>query len=325
MLTPTIHNTLGMLFDSLVVSTALYGAGMLQGWYYYRRYSQKDHWAVKSVIGLVLLLDTLQQGMFAASVYRYCVSNLGNPAFLGVLDEVLIVQIFFVAAIALAVQLFYCYRVLMLSKKNWFVTLFLVLMATSAFATVFTYCGFAVRYEMFADLARLKSISIAVNVTSAATDVGISLAMIWYLRRARTGFKRSNDLIKRLIMFTFNTGLPTSAVAIFACIAINVWPNTFIYMFFFFLEGRLYTNSLLVTLNSRSYIRNSVPETSESFGLSTGPSRSRSQYNSSSRPAPDAITIKIDTVQHCDYQQSSEYSKESTSPVDGDSDKNVLH
>ena len=25
-------------------------AGMLQGWYYYRRYSQKDHWAVKSVV-----------------------------------------------------------------------------------------------------------------------------------------------------------------------------------------------------------------------------------------------------------------------------------
>ncbi|KAL1739175.1 hypothetical protein HDZ31DRAFT_69213 [Schizophyllum fasciatum] len=91
-------------------------------------------------------------------------------------------------------------------------------------------------------------------------------------------------------------------------------------MFFFFLEGRLYTNSLLVTLNSRSYIRNSVPETSESFGLST-PSRSRSQYASSTRPQPDAITIKIDTVQHCDYQQSSD-SKESTSPVD--SDKTIL-
>ena len=78
------------------------------------------------------------------------------------------------------------------SKKNWFVTLFLVLMATSAFGElpspfkipaadqrIFShrlqyarrlprrydlpssplltaYCGFAVRYEMFADLARLK-------------------------------------------------------------------------------------------------------------------------------------------------------------------------
>ncbi|KAL1738826.1 hypothetical protein HDZ31DRAFT_11360, partial [Schizophyllum fasciatum] len=237
MLTPTIHNTLGMLFDSLVVSTALYGAGMLQGWYYYRRYSQKDHWAVKSVIGVVLLFDTIQQGMFA--VYRYCILSVGNPAYLGVLDKVLIIQIFFVAAIALAVQLFYCYRVLMLSKRNHIVTLFLTLMALSAFGAdspmFAAYCGFAVRYNQFADLAQLKSISIAVNVTSAATDVGISLAMIWYLRQARTGFKRSNDLIKRLIMFTFNTGLPTSAVAIFACIAINVWPNTFIYMFFFFL------------------------------------------------------------------------------------------
>ncbi|TRM61451.1 hypothetical protein BD626DRAFT_570671 [Schizophyllum amplum] len=300
----TMHSTFGMLFDSLVVSTALYGTGMLQGWYYYRRYSQKDHWAVKTAIGFVLLFDTIQQAMFASSVYRYCITNLGNPAFLGVLDKVLIIQIFFVAAIALTVQLFYCYRVWMLSKRNWFTTGLLSLMALGAFATVFTYCAFAVQYDMLADLAGLKSLSIAVNITTAVTDVGISLAMIFYLRQARTGFKRSNDLIKRLIMFTFNTGLPTSTVAIFACIAINVWPDTFIYMFFFFLEGRLYTNSLLVTLNSRSYIRNPASETSESFGLNST-SRTGRNYEIS-RPQQDAMIVKIDTVQHHDYQQSSD-------------------
>ncbi|THU75316.1 hypothetical protein K435DRAFT_707356, partial [Dendrothele bispora CBS 962.96] len=48
---------------------------------------------------------------------------------------------------------------------------------------------------------------------------------------------------------TLNSGIPVSVCAFFACISVNIWPDTLIYMFFFSL---LYTNSILVALNSRA-------------------------------------------------------------------------
>jgi len=75
------------------------------------------------------------------------------------------------------------------------------------------------------------------------------------LRSSRTGLKRTDDMVARLMFFAFNTGLPTSVSALLACICINVSPDTFTYMFFFLMLGRFYTNSLLATLNSRDHVR----------------------------------------------------------------------
>ncbi|KAJ7215625.1 hypothetical protein C8J57DRAFT_1396718 [Mycena rebaudengoi] len=65
-------------------------------------------------------------------------------------------------------------------------------------------------------------------------------------------------MINRLMVFTFNTGLPTSICALLVTICVAALPETFLYMFFFLLLGRLYTNSILVTLNCREYIKSSA-------------------------------------------------------------------
>ncbi|KAJ3875690.1 hypothetical protein F5051DRAFT_413640 [Lentinula edodes] len=88
--------------------------------------------------------------------------------------------------------------------------------------------------------------------------------MVFLLHRAKNSHKKTNSMLNRLIIFTFNTGLPVSFCALWACISINVWPTTFIYMFFFLL---LYTNSLLVSLNSRDFIKrgNVLTETGTNY------------------------------------------------------------
>ncbi|KAJ3987981.1 hypothetical protein F5890DRAFT_623292 [Lentinula detonsa] len=80
--------------------------------------------------------------------------------------------------------------------------------------------------------------------------------MIWLLQRSKTGFKNTTDVLNRLIVFTFNTGV----------------PGTFIYIFVYVSMGRFYTNCLLVTLNSRDYIRQGLSSngasTSENYAMS---------------------------------------------------------
>ncbi|KAL0068954.1 hypothetical protein AAF712_003947 [Marasmius tenuissimus] len=103
----------------------------------------------------------------------------------------------------------------------------------------------------------MKWLSILVNALAAAGDVYITGSLSFLLHRSRTGFQRSDAIITKLIHFTVNTGLLTTCCAVGSLISILAAPTTFIYIAFFFTIGRLYANSLLCTLNARSYIRNS--------------------------------------------------------------------
>ncbi|KAF7366874.1 hypothetical protein MSAN_00946100 [Mycena sanguinolenta] len=92
------------------------------------------------------------------------------------------------------------------------------------------------------------------------------------------------------MVFTFNTGLLTSVCALAATICVAAFSETFLYIFFFLLLGRLYTNSMLVTLNCREYIKSSSDDHfqeqySLDLGHATGPQM----------PSREAIAITIDT------------------------------
>ncbi|KAJ7223148.1 hypothetical protein GGX14DRAFT_427012, partial [Mycena pura] len=126
-------------------------------------------------------------------------------------------------------------------------------------------CIYSVKASMVIRIAPLslavKKLSIAANSLSAATDVTISIVLVLLLNSSKTGFKRSTDLINRLMVFTFNT------------------------------VGRFYTNSLLVTLNSREYIKSSSHHASgEQYSLDESGRRS----GRIDQPTRDQITIRID-------------------------------
>lgn len=100
-------------------------------------------------------------------------------------------------------------------------------------------------------LPALDNLSRAVNAMGAASDLAIALTLVALLHRARTGFRRSETIINRLILFSINTGLLTSMCAVLSLVTITVFPSTFIYMTFFVCVSRLYTNTLYATLNAR--------------------------------------------------------------------------
>ena len=60
------------------------------------------------------------------------------------------------------------------------------------------------------------------------------------------------------MVLCINTGAMTSIMAIWVIIASSVWPQTNVYIFFYYLLCRLYPTSLLATLNVRNAIRSAV-------------------------------------------------------------------
>ncbi|KAJ7488235.1 hypothetical protein FB451DRAFT_1553678 [Mycena latifolia] len=186
----TLDNTFGVLYQTVVISAALYGAGCLQAWYYFRTYRNDLRW-IKFLVAFVIVCDTAQQAIITAKSIM------------------------------------------------------------------------ALQLSTFAELASLKTLTIACNIAAAVTNVLISAFLVYYLYILKRGDDKTDDIINRLIAFAFNTGLPTSLCSVAACIAMTVAPQTFIYTFWTIIQGRFYTNSLLVTLNTRNYVRSVIAPSTE--------------------------------------------------------------
>ncbi|KAL0949179.1 hypothetical protein HGRIS_009257 [Hohenbuehelia grisea] len=167
------------------------------------------------------------------------------------------------------------------------------------------------------DLTKLKSLSMTVNVLAAVGDALIAGSLVYLLQRSRTGFRKSDTMISKLTMFTVNTGLLTSICATASLISILLWGNTFIYIAFYFNLGRLYSNSLLATLNAREGIRNMGDEDFDSLSLSFRTGSGVTSFRSGQKPKPTNISITIDTTQDftSDLTESTLGSSISGSPV----------
>jgi len=88
---------------------------------------------------------------------------------------------------------------------------------------------------------------------SMACDAMITIALVWLLwRRRGEGFKSVNHVIHRAIRMTIETGaLTTMVTAVELALYLNSSVTSWYFMFGM-LMGKLYSNSLLATLNSRS-------------------------------------------------------------------------
>lgn len=108
----------------------------------------------------------------------------------------------------------------------------------------------------------LQPLNIAINALAAAGDISIALSLVYLLRlsRTRAGFKHTRRTLDTLTVFTISTGGVTAFCAVASLINILAWGHTFIYMAWFFCQGRLYANSLLAALNARRRFRDGFDE-----------------------------------------------------------------
>ncbi|KAJ7898436.1 hypothetical protein B0H13DRAFT_2031913 [Mycena leptocephala] len=243
----TIDNTYGLLYIAVVF------------WMYIRKYHTTDPWVVKGLVIAVIICDTCQQALLCHAVSD---ANQIGLTTLTRTPSTLMIELFFSCAIATLVQQFYCWRIYKIGKS--------VILAGAVSLVSWSSCVYSVKAVKLQLLS--EKLSVAANSLSAVTDVTISIVLVILLHSAKTGFKRSTDLINRLFLRSVAT----------ICVPILM----------LFAVGRFYTNSILVTLNSREYIKSGSESASrEHYSLEHSSARVR-QAGSQQR---DAITIRIDT------------------------------
>ncbi|KZV73579.1 hypothetical protein PENSPDRAFT_682710 [Peniophora sp. CONT] len=246
---PPLDDTLGALYIGVLVSALLYGVSFLQTAYYLFS-ARGDSLGLKLLVGVICALDTVHQGMITHAAYIYLVTNFMNPNMLDAVVWTLIAEVVINALLALFVQLFFVWRIYTLSDKRFWLTAPLAVLSIAKFCMAVLWVGIGTHMHTWVDLLKLEDISQAITVITLVTDGSIAAALIFLLYASRSGSKCLSSL--ELMKYTMNTGVLTGIDTLCLVITYAARPNTLISIAFFFVLGRLYSNSLLATLNARA-------------------------------------------------------------------------
>jgi hypothetical protein len=250
---PTIGNTIGAVIVGWGVSCLFFGMLCIQIWAYYQRYPNDSN-SYKLLVLSLWILEALHEAFVGHVAWFYIVTNRGS--LLVLLNPpvwTLSVQILLGALVGLIVKTCFGLRVWKFSRGNILVTGLILSMALAQFATavVFTIRSFHLRVGQADEITTLASTALSLGV---ATDIFTAASLSYFLHRMRTGYKRSDTLINRLIIYSVNTGTLTSVFSVAVLVSYNLMPDNLIFIALYFILSKLYANSCLATLNTRRFV-----------------------------------------------------------------------
>ncbi|KAJ3916208.1 hypothetical protein F5877DRAFT_81108 [Lentinula edodes] len=297
-----IDETFGAAYIGIVVAALLLGISVIQGFYYFTH--QKDGWILRGLVAGVLVFDFVHQVLITHTGYAYLITFWQQPAKLRIVIWSLLAEVLFNGLTGFCVQCFLTYRIWKLSGTKVWLTVVVISLVFAEFGEKLIAGLSRISYLLslacviaFAVIAFLRGLSVTVNALAVVGDLFIAGILTLLLQRSKTGFRKSDTMINKLTIFAVNTGALTSLCAVASLISIIAAPNTFIYISFFFSMGRLYTNSLLATLNARKMIRDAA----EGINTTTGdnislPCKGRASSSKRSRNLNTNISIQVDTT-----------------------------
>jgi hypothetical protein len=233
----------------------LYGILLVQMYIYHVAFGRKENKIIKGLVYFIFLLETIFTLFTTIAAW-----NSYGPGW-GAIESLLVIDWSWEPLpalngfIAMMVQSFYVWRIWSLTR-NIYICVFIEAIAIVQCAFV-TYFGIRVSLEglkIQALLALTDYITVWL-VASAVCDVLITITIVYVLQKAnhRTKFKQTTSALTRLIRFTVETGTTTSVMAIVELVLYLTTGKVGNWHFIGFLVlGRLYSNTLVATLNSRA-------------------------------------------------------------------------
>ncbi|PIL34889.1 hypothetical protein GSI_02676 [Ganoderma sinense ZZ0214-1] len=241
----------------LVVGTAVYGITLFQAYIYFHN-SGQDSIRMKSFVALLFILDTISLILAVDACYEYVVTDFGNSLLLLNIPLSLALENAFTASIRVLTQCFLAHRVWALSNGNITLVGSIIVFALGSLvpSIVMSADIYSDNYIFSLGSIKCRILTGVADGLSVLCDVLIVAALSYYLHSKRTGFKRTNSMIDRLIIYAVNRGVLTTICQAGHLIAYVALPGRFIFLAFALLEGKLYTNTFLATLNAQKAMRN---------------------------------------------------------------------
>ncbi|KDR85756.1 hypothetical protein GALMADRAFT_234820 [Galerina marginata CBS 339.88] len=241
--------TVGVLLLGIMFNTFLYGLVTYQ-FLVYRSTKFNDPLWIKAIVGILFAVDTLHSAVAVYAAWETCVTNYANPASLAVISWTIPFTAVATSVAAIFTQFFLGHRVYKLTKSSVIVGVI----------GIFSFLGFVFGVYAGVRSGIIKEVKNFAPLTpfvicwlgfQTAADMLITGVLSFVLARSRTGFRKTDTVINRLIRGAIQTGLFASLFALADLFSFVLHRNTNLYAMFAYPIGRIYTNTLLDTLNSR--------------------------------------------------------------------------
>ncbi|VDC07085.1 unnamed protein product [Peniophora sp. CBMAI 1063] len=278
---PPNSATIGALYVGWGISMLGFGIFCLQAVIYFTRYVNDSRWR-KLLVSFIALLEITHQVVIGHACWQYIVRNFGDAEETFVSRAVwsFSAVVFLNVLVSAVVKIFLGWRIYIISNGCYWWLALISIMAVTQMSLGISFSVEASQQPVNS-LFALKSLATAALAIGAATDLLTAAVLTYYLHTMRTGYAKTEGIINKLIMFSVNTGAITSAFSLSVVILFQLMPHNFIFAAIWFFVSKLYSNSCLATLNSRSTEQRGKDAHSSSDGVSHALSifRPRSRTN----------------------------------------------
>ncbi|KAJ7469777.1 hypothetical protein B0H11DRAFT_1194019 [Mycena galericulata] len=281
---------LGVMEIGVFISLVMFGVVALQGYIYFQN-CRSDRTGLKLLVGLVLFFELCHSVASCHAIYYFTVVLAGVPELEKPANSYsLSLNPVFETLITALVQSFFAYRLRVLSGRRH------ISLVCWGLAFLRFVGGMALAAEGFLDVPREPDYFVLQEhytwlITSAlgvgtVLDFLIAVLLCVYIRKLYTPYNlpKSEELINRLITWTIQTGLITSLTSVAVLITFLTMKYNFVWLALYTSLAKMYSNSLLVSLNSRPRHREIVrPASPKSWqwdaSRPSSPSVRKSGYN----------------------------------------------
>ncbi|KAF7422992.1 hypothetical protein PC9H_011156 [Pleurotus ostreatus] len=251
----------GPMLIGVFLNTILYGVLVVQTFNYFQTYKTTDKPLIRYLVIYLLVLETFNTGCVMEMMYDILVKPLGMFLFLFQPVNSLILTVLcrhrlrappFSAKvpswdqvfISTPVQLFMARRICVLSES----VIVPIIISVLSFVSLGGGTALSILVTVIPDFSRFNEFYPAVSTwlgASALADLLITGCLLFTLQRKRTGMRATDGIINKIMLLTIQTGLITTVFAIADLVlAFNFIPD--------FALSKLYTNTLLASLNART-------------------------------------------------------------------------
>ncbi|KAI0078037.1 hypothetical protein K474DRAFT_1660886 [Panus rudis PR-1116 ss-1] len=253
----SISDLLGSCLITMCLAIVLYGITVAQTCIYCASEANDRFW-IKATVAAVWMLENAHTVLMIRAIYYYFVSAFGD--YLGVLKidwsvgYVILTEI----CIVLLVEGFYLRRIWRLSNKNVFVVGSLTVLLIARSGIYAAAGGLLIVGQDWVTFQASRTNNLVVDISAAlaaAVDGLVAAAMVYYLRRSRTGAKRTDGFIRWLMAYSVNSGV----ILVFFSTAVAVTHvylgHSLVFAGVTTMTSKLYANTFLGTLNGRNFMR----------------------------------------------------------------------
>ncbi|KAJ7466372.1 hypothetical protein FB451DRAFT_1260755 [Mycena latifolia] len=253
-----IDSTLGALLIGGSVALILSGVVSVQCIVFFKLYPNEIRLR-KAMVVAVWILDLLHSAFIVTSLFKYFIEFFGDRTRIDYIPWSIALSVVVTAAQTLIFHWYFAQKIYKSSGKKWWIAAPIVLLAflrlfAASVSTVemihlHRYSAFNEKYPGWVFTTGLS--------LSASVDILITACLCYYLQkmRRRTASTPMAHVVDTLTLYTLENGFLTCVTTTASLICWLTMPNNLVFLGLHFVIGKLYANSLLISLNTRKELR----------------------------------------------------------------------